>query len=41
MAENARYGFATASGHRNSIRLDFGELEYIGILIAAERFRCE
>ena len=41
IAENARYGFAAASGQRNSIRFAFGESEYIGIRIQAERLRCE
>ena len=41
IAENARYGFAAASGQRNSIRLAFGESEYIGMRMQAERLRCE
>ena len=41
MAAKARYGFAAASGHRNSIRFAFGASEYIGIRMQAERFRCE
>jgi hypothetical protein len=41
MAAKARYGFAVASGHRNSIRFALGELEYIGMRIAAERLRAE
>src|SRR5881394_2768333 len=40
-AENARYGFAAGSGVRNSIRFAFGFAEYVGIRIAAERFRAE
>ena len=41
IAANARYGFAAASGQRNSIRLAFGDSEYIGMRMHAERFRCE
>ena len=41
IAAKARYGFAVASGQRNSIRLAGADSEYIGIRIAAERFRCE
>ena len=41
IAANARYGFAAASGHRNSTRFAFGESEYIGIRMHAERLRCE
>ena len=41
IAENARYGFAVGSGQRNSIRFAFGDCEYIGIRMQAERLRCE
>ena len=41
IAEKARYGFAAASGQRNSIRFAFGDSEYIGIRMQAERLRCE
>src|ERR1043166_6613979 len=37
IAEKARYGFAVGSGHRNSIRFAFGELEYIGMRMQADR----
>src|SRR6185369_602861 len=39
IAENARYGLQDGSGVRNSIRLAFGEVENIGMRIAAERLR--
>src|SRR5207245_10506924 len=38
IAENARYGLHDGSGERNSIRFAFGEGEYIGMRIAADRF---
>ena len=41
IAENARYGFAVASGQRNSIRFAFGESQYIGMRMHALRFRYE
>ena len=41
IAENARYGFASASGQRNSSRFAFGESLYIGMRMQAERFRDE
>ena len=41
IAENARYGLADGSGQRNSIRFAFGESEYIGMRMQAERLRCE
>src|SRR5919199_819438 len=41
MAAKARYGLADESGQRNSIRLAFGESEYIGIRMHADRLRCE
>src|SRR6266550_6182786 len=41
IAEKARYGLHDGSGERNSIRFAFGEGEYIGIRIAAERLRDE
>src|SRR6266850_7152886 len=41
MAEKARYGFAAASGVRNSTRFAFGLGEYVGIRMAAERLRAE
>ena len=41
IAANARYGFADASGQRNSIRFAFGESEYIGMRMHALRLRCE
>ena len=41
MAAKARYGFAVASGERNSSRLAFGDSEYIGMRMQAERLRCE
>ena len=41
IAANARYGLAVASGQRNSMRLAAAESEYIGMRIAADRFRCE
>jgi hypothetical protein len=41
MAEKARYGFAAESGGLNSIRFAFGDSEYIGMRMQAERFRCE
>ena len=39
IAEKARYGLHEGSGERNSIRFAFGEGEYIGIRIAADRLR--
>src|SRR5437899_12021130 len=39
IAEKARYGVHEGSGERNSIRFAFGEGEYIGMRIAAERLR--
>ncbi|CAF0697237.1 hypothetical protein MPNT_210018 [Candidatus Methylacidithermus pantelleriae] len=39
--EKAMYGFAEASGVRNSIRLAFGLAECVGIRMAAERLRAE
>ena len=41
IAENARYGLAVGSGARNSTRLAFGLLEYIGIRQIADRLRAE
>src|SRR5690242_12076494 len=41
IALNARYGLHELSGHRNSSRLVFGFSLYIGIRIAADRFRDE
>src|ERR1051326_6059436 len=41
IADYAMYGFAEASGVRNSRRFAFGLAEYVGIRIAAERFRAE
>src|SRR4051794_10520439 len=41
IAANARYGLHDGSGDRNSIRLAFGDGEYIGIRIAADRLRDE
>src|SRR5260370_24824964 len=40
-AAKVRYGLAAGSGGRNSIRLAFGLLEYMGIRTAALRFRAE
>src|SRR6059058_640694 len=40
-AENARYGLAAGSGERNSTRLVFGSVEYIGMRTHAERLRLE
>ena len=41
IAANARYGLAVGSGARNSTRLAFGLLEYIGIRQMADRLRAE
>src|SRR5437899_8462290 len=41
IAENARYGLQEGSGERNSARLALGLGEYVGMRIAAERFRDE
>src|SRR5437764_1844406 len=41
IAEKAMYGFADASGVRNSRRFALGLAEYVGIRIAADRFRAE
>ena len=41
MAEKARYGLQLGSGQRNSSRLALGFGLYIGMRMAAERFRCE
>src|SRR5512136_1504082 len=38
MAENVRYGLLLGSGHRNSMRLAFGDAEYIGMRMEALRF---
>src|SRR5512139_4134603 len=40
-AANERYPLHDGSGVRNSRRFAFGEAEYIGIRIDAERFRLE
>ena len=40
-AAKARYGLALGSGERNSTRLAFGVVEYIGMRTAAERLRLE
>ena len=40
-AANAVYGLHDGSGHRNSARFAFGELEYIGMRTAALRLRRE
>src|SRR5438045_9790450 len=39
IAENARYGLHDGSGERSSIRFAFGDGEYIGMRIAADRLR--
>src|SRR2546426_7236048 len=39
IAEKARYGLQDGAGERNSIRFAWGEGEYIGMRIAAERLR--
>src|SRR5436305_14998298 len=39
MPASARYGLHDGSGERNSSRLAFGDGEYIGIRIAADRLR--
>src|SRR5207248_8147869 len=39
MAANARYGLQLGSGERNSMRFAFGEGEYIGMRMAADRLR--
>src|ERR1700730_18631446 len=41
IAENAMYGLQVGSGKRTSIRLAFGDGEYIGIRTEAERLRLE
>src|SRR5258706_824333 len=41
IAANAMYGLQLGSGGRNSMRLAFGEAEYIGMRHAAERLRRE
>ncbi len=41
MAENARYPLQEGSGVLNSMRLAFGDAEYIGIRTAALRLRLE
>jgi hypothetical protein len=41
IAGKARYGFASASGQRNSSRFALGESLYIGMRMQAERFRDE
>src|ERR1700693_4572952 len=41
IAEKARYGLHEGSGERNSIRLALGLGEYIGMRMAALRFRDE
>src|SRR5262249_38601398 len=38
-AANDRYGLHVGSGVLNSMRLAFSDFEYIGIRIAADRFR--
>ena len=40
-AANVRYGLADGSGARNSSRLAFGDVEYIGMRQIADRLRCE
>src|SRR3954470_14566241 len=39
IAANARYGLHDGSGERNSSRFAFGEGEYMGMRIEADRFR--
>src|SRR5688572_8167280 len=41
IAEKHRYGLHEGSGARNSTRLAFGLLEYIGMRTHADRLRCE
>src|SRR5918995_7376829 len=41
IADHARYPLQLGSGQRNSRRLAFGLLEYMGIRIAADRLRAD
>src|SRR5262245_42034647 len=41
MAANARYGLQVGSGKRTSMRFAFGDGEYIGMRIDADRLRLE
>src|SRR5258705_7379113 len=41
IAEKARYGLQVGSGKRTSMRFAFGDGEYIGMRIDAERLRLE